>query len=295
MSENRSILKPYLALFGGLVFIGFAAIIVKRSDAPGIVTAFYRMAIASIILFWPFLYWLFIKRNRLRTKGVVYAFLAGICFGLDLSSWSTGVVMSNATIPTLMANLAPIWVGFGSMILFKENHKRKFWIGLLIAIAGVIVVLNRDIYVSGSQLYGSLLGILAGFFYGGFYILSQKGRKVLNTLSYLFISTLGSALILFFFAMFFHYNLTGYNRITWLLFLSIGIGVQVFGWMMVNYSQGYLSASIVSATLLGQPVLTALFATVLLDEKLTLWHITGGLIVIFGIYLVHSSKANNNV
>jgi len=194
-----------------------------------------------------------------------------------------------------MANLAPVWVGFGSMILFKENHKRIFWIGLLIAIAGVIVVLNKDIYASGSQLYGSLLGILAGFFYGGFYILSQQGRKILDTLSYLFISTLGSALILFFFAMLFHYNLTGYDRSTWLLFLSIGIGVQVFGWMMVNYSQGYLPASIVSATLLGQPVLTALFAIVLLNEKLTLWHIIGGLIVILGIYLVHYSKANNNV
>ncbi len=191
-----------------------------------------------------------------------------------------------------MANLAPVWVGFGSMILFKENHKRIFWIGLLIAIAGVIVVLNKDIYASGSQLYGSLLGILAGFFYGGFYILSQQGRKILNTLSYLFISTIGSALILFSFVKLFHYDLTGYDRSTWLLFLSIGIGVQVFGWMMVNYSQGYLSASIVSATLLGQPVLTALFAIVLLNEKLTLWHIIGGLIVILGIYLVHYSMAN---
>ena len=78
---------------------------------------------------------------------------------------------------------------------------------------------------------------------------------------------------------------------TWILFFAIGIGVQVFGWMMVNFAQGYLPASIVSATLLGQPVLTAMFAIVLLKEKLTLWHIGGGLIVIAGIYLVHNSKA----
>jgi drug/metabolite transporter (DMT)-like permease len=292
MKRENSLLKAYLALFGGVLFIGFAAVIVKLSEAPGIVTAFYRMAIALLILFWPFLFNLILKKSVLKTKGIVFALLAGICFGLDLSSWATGVVLSNATIPTLMANLAPVWVGFGSMILFKESHRRIFWVGLLIAVSGVIIVLNKDLYATGTQLYGSLLGILAGFFYGGFYLLSQQGRKILNTLSYLFISTLGSTVILSLFVTILDYNLTGYSLNTWLLFLAIGIGVQVFGWMMVNYSQGYLPASIVSATLLGQPLLTALFAIVFLHERLTIWHIVGGCIVIVGIYLVHYSKTN---
>jgi drug/metabolite transporter (DMT)-like permease len=142
-------------------------------------------------------------------------------------------------------------------------------------------------------MYGTLLGIVAGFFYGAFYLLSQTGRKFLNTLSYLFISTMGSTFILSIFVFLFNYELTGYNLNTWLLFLGIGVGVQVFGWMMVNYTQGFLPASIVSATLLGQPVLTALLAIVFLKEKLTVWHIGGGLIVIAGIYLVHYSKTKN--
>lgn len=294
MNQSPSHLKPYLALFGGVVFIGFAAIIIKLSEAPGIVTAFYRMAIASVILVWPFLYSLIVAKTRLNSKGVLFALLAGICFGLDMSSWSTGVVMSNATIPTLMANLAPIWVGFGSMILFKEKHKRIFWYGLILAVAGVITVLGNDLSSSIKQLYGTLLGVLAGIFYGCFYLFSQPGRKLLNTLSFLFISTIGSTLILTLFIFVFDYSLTGYSMNTWLLFLAIGIGVQVFGWMMVNYSQGYLPASIVSATLLGQPVLTALFAIGLLKEKLTMWHIAGGLIVIAGIYLVHYSKSKRS-
>ncbi len=294
MNDKHSDLKPYLLLFGGLFFIGFAAIIVKLSTAPGIVTAFYRMTIASAILIWPFLYSIVFLKSPLRFKGVVFAFLAGICFGIDMSTWSTGVVMSNATIPTLMANLAPIWVGFGSMIIFKEKHKQVFWFGLLLAIAGVIIVLGKDIYSSTAQMYGTLLGIIAGIFYGAFYLLSQNGRKLLNTLSYLFISTLGSVSILTIFVFLLNYKLTGYDMNTWLLFLAIGVGVQVIGWMMVNYAQGYLPASVVSATLLGQPVLTALFAIVLLKEKLTIWHISGGIIVIAGIYLVHYSKTKKS-
>lgn len=293
MSEKQSHLKFYLALFGGLIFIGFAAIIIKLSPAPGIVTAFYRMAIASVILIWPFLYSVVFLNKSLKIKGVFFALLAGICFGIDMSSWSTGVVMSNATIPTLMANLAPIWVGVGSMMIFKEKHKRVFWFGLVLAIAGIIAVLGKDIHSSTAQLHGTLLGIVAGIFYGGFYLLSQPGRKILNTLSYLFISTVGSTFILTIFVFLFDYKLTGYGLNAWLLFFAIGIGVQVFGWMMVNYAQGYLPASIVSATLLGQPLLTALFAIVLLKEKLTVWHVTGGLIVVVGIYLVHYSKSNN--
>jgi len=294
MSNNHSLFRPYLALFCGLSCIGFAAIIVKLSAAPGIVTAFYRMAIASSILILPFLYTLIYLKKSLKIKGLVFAFLAGICFGLDLSCWSSGVVMSNATIPTLMANLAPIWVGFGSMMVFHEKHKPVFWYGLLLAIVGVIIVLSNDINSSITQLYGTLLGVLAGFFYGGFYLLSQHGRRILNTLSYLFISTVGSTIILLLFVFLFDYELTGYDRNTYLLFFAIGIGVQVFGWMMVNYSQGYLPASLVSATLLGQPVLTALFAIILLNEKLTAWHIVGGLVVIAGIFLVHYSKSNTS-
>ena len=283
-------LRAYLSLFGGLSFMCFAAIFIKSAHAPGIVTAFYRMAIGAAILTIPFVYSLSKLKHSLPWKGILFAVLGGLCFATDMAFWSTGVVMSNATIPTLTANLAPLWVGFGSMIVYRQRHKPGFWIGLLVAIAGMVLLIHRDLDNNTKIGAGALMGTVAGLFYGIFYLFSQTGRKLLNTLQFLYISTLSSAIILFILMLIFGYEFTGYDRYTYLIFIGIGIGVQVCGWFLINYSQGYLPASTVAPTLLGQPVLTAFLAIWLLNEKLTIWHITGGLIVVAGIYLVHYSR-----
>ena len=47
---------------------------------------------------------------------------------------------------------------------------------------------------------------------------------------------------------------------TYLSFVALGILVQFVGWLLINFAQGYLRASIVAPVLLVQPVLTALLA-----------------------------------
>ena len=283
-------LKAYLSLLGGLSFMCFAAIFIKSAHAPGIVSAFYRMAVGTLILITPFLISLKKTKNKLSAKGILFAVLGGICFGCDLAFWSTGVVMSNATIPTLMANLAPLWVGFGTMLFFKQRHKPGFWIGLLVAITGMFILIHNDMSLNSKVGMGALLGLFAGIFYGIFYIVSELGRKLINTLHFLFASTLSSAVILTIFMLIFGYDFTGYDRFTYTMFLGLGVLVQVCGWFLINYSQGFLPASIVAPTLLGQPTLTAFLAVLLLGEHLTVWHWTGGGIVVLGIYIVHFNR-----
>ncbi len=65
---------------------------------------------------------------------------------------------------------------------------------------------------------------------------------------------------------------------------------QVLGYLAINYALGVLPASIVSPTLLAQPVVTALLAGPLLGEWLNVWQVAGGLAVLSGIYLVHRSR-----
>lgn len=267
-----------------------SAVLIKSSHAPGIVTAFYRMGIGAAVLLLPFLLHSILNTPPLPLKGIMMAVCAGLCFGLDLSFWSTGVVASNATIPTISANMAPIWVGLGSMFIFNEKHKPGFWMGLLLALFGLSLLIYNDISLPNNIVKGALLGMVAGIFYGGFYLFAQAGRKLLDTLCFLFISTFISAIVLCLVALLHNYEFAGYDRHTWLIFIAIGIGVQVIGWFLLNYSQGHLSASIVSPTLLGQPVITAILAATLIDEQLTWLHITGGIVVITGIYIVHFSR-----
>ncbi|MCK4633165.1 MAG: DMT family transporter, partial [candidate division Zixibacteria bacterium] len=86
-------------------------------------------------------------------------------------------------------------------------------------------------------------------------------------------------------------QLLGYDRFTLFNFLAIGLVVQLLGWSLINYAQGYLRASIVAPTLLLQPVVTAIIAVLLLGERFTTWHIAGGLIVLAGVFVVHRSRS----
>jgi drug/metabolite transporter (DMT)-like permease len=56
---------------------------------------------------------------------------------------------------------------------------------------------------------------------------------------------------------------------------------------------GYLPASIVSPTLLLQPVLTGLLAIPILGQALSLAQIVGGAAVLLGVYIVHRSRQSN--
>jgi drug/metabolite transporter (DMT)-like permease len=60
--------------------------------------------------------------------------------------------------------------------------------------------------------------------------------------------------------------------------------------MGVAYALGYLPASLVSPTLLLQPVLTGLLAVPILGETISLVQILGGAAVLIGILIVHRSR-----
>ena len=70
----------------------------------------------------------------------------------------------------------------------------------------------------------------------------------------------------------------------------MGVVSQSFGYLALNYALGYLLASVVAPTMLGQPVVKAILAGPLLDETLSLWQVLGGLAVLTGVYAVHCSQ-----
>ena len=288
-SENHKS-KAVLSLLAGVMLMGFSAIFIKSANAPGIVTAWYRMTIGAVILSIPFIVSQINPVKPLNIKGVKLAVLAGACFGLDMALWASGVVLSNATLPTLFANLAPIWVGLGAMIFFKERSRKGFWVGVAVAIIGFILLSAKGLNGSNRLVMGIFLGGLAGLFYSIFYLFAQNGRKLLDTISFHFISTASASVFLTILMLSFRYDFIGYDHHSYLMFLGIGVGVQVFGWLCITYTQGHMPARIIAPTVLAQPVITAILAFFLLDEQLTILHKLGGAVIIAGIYIVHITR-----
>lgn len=287
MQANK---KSYISIILGAIFISFSPVLIKATGAPGTITSFYRLLIGSLVLIVPFLISFLRNKKKLSTKGIALAALAGFLLAIDMALWTTGIMASNAALPTLVGNLASVWVGIGSVLIFKEKQTLGFWLGLLIALAGVTFLMLRDFYFPTGMFKGLLLGLLAGVFYAGFMLVTQKGRAHLNTISYLFFSSVATTIFLGIFALVLKEPFTGYSLHTWQLFLVMGVFIQAGAWFLINYAQGYLPASLITPTLLAQPVLAAVIAWFMLGEALSVWHIVGGVVVIVGIYIVHFSS-----
>lgn len=281
---------PYLGLVLGILSLGFSAIFVQLAQAPGTVLNFYRMGIAAVLFALPFGIQLKGRSAPLPRKAVRLAVLAGMVFAVDLALWSTGVNLSGATNPTLLANTAPIWVGLGSQIFLGERRGTIFWVGLALALTGSALILGQDALQSDELGLGTLLGLIGSFFYGGYFLLTQRGRESLNSLNFFWIVAASATVTLLVFTLIFRHPLLGYSRNTYLNFIALGVVVQVLGWFSINYAQGYLPAAIVAPTLLGQPVMTAILSYLLLGEAFTILQIGAGLIVILGVFFVHRSK-----
>ena len=285
-SQDRTL--TYLTLSVGLIAIGFSAIFVRQAGVPGTVASFYRMAIPTVILAAPAIKRL--REQKWSGAPLRWAMLGGFIFALDLGFWSSGVVLSGATIPTLLANTAPVWVGLGALLFFREELPRKFWLGLTIAFLGTALVMGLESLGAMSFDLGALLGLLGGIFYGAYFLVTQLGRKSLDALSYFWVSGVSATAALLIFNLLLSQPMWGFSSKTYFNLLALGLISQGIGLLALNYVQGLLPATIVSATLLGQPVVTALLAGPLLGEMLQPQQILGGAAVLLGVYIVHRSR-----
>lgn len=281
---------PYLALLIGIVGLGMSAIFVRWAGVPGAVSGFYRVGLAAAVMALPAA-----RQARaeapLSRRHLRLAVLAGLFFAADLTSWNTAVLISNAANATLLANTAPLWVGLVALLLFKEKLGTTFWAGLVLAMLGAAVILGGDFILHPHLGPGDLLGLLASFFYAGFFLTTQRVREGLGSLVSWWFSAAASTLMLLIASFALRQPLVGYSPLAYVNLLAVALFTQVGGYLAINYALGHLPASIVAPTMLGQPVLTALLAIPLLGEALG-WHqVLGGGMVVGGIWLVNQTRS----
>jgi drug/metabolite transporter (DMT)-like permease len=281
---------PYLAIVVGVLALGFSALFVRWANAPGPVTGFYRMALATLFLS-PLLIPQMGRGLGGKRQGIGLAILGGFFLALDLGLWNSAVNLTSAANATLFGNAAPIWVALVAALLFGERLRRRFWISLLLTMAGAALVLGADFNRHVLLGLGDLMALTASLGYAGYYLATQKGRLTLSALNYVWIAGASSGFWLLLISLMLRMPLTGYPPRSWLAFIGLALVTQTLGYVMVGYALGRLPASLVAPSMVGQPLVTALLAIPLLGERLLWFQWLGGAAVLIGIVMVHRSHA----
>lgn len=280
----------YLALIFSVAVMGSSAIFVKWANAPGAVFGFYRMVVAITISAVPFS--LQTKRNTTYSSPRHFwlAILGGLFLALNLSVWNNAALVTSAANATLFGNTSVFWVALGAIVFFREQLRAAFWGGLLLAIVGVFVILGQDFLVHPTLGIGDLMAILAGVFYSVFFLATARAREKLSAFVAWWVSSLVSALALLVITLVLQLPLFGYPMQTYLSILGAAILIQIGGYLAVNYVLGYISPSIVSSTLLAQPVFAAIYGVFLLGQPITAAQVIGGTLMLCGILIIHRTN-----
>ena len=288
--ENHTVktpLKAYLFLLLGVFCIGWSAILVKLAHAPALTSGFYRYFFCFLGLL-PI--WLYKKIKIPDAKTLLWIFFSGLLFVLDMSLWNLSIIRTSASVSTLLVSSVSIFVGLGSLIFFKQRLSKIYWIGLSVAMTGIFLVAGKDFVQNANVGIGHLMAIGAAIFYAGYLLTTQQVREKIDTVNFMGWSLLSCLFFSYLICWQQDLQMLRFDNQTWLSFVISGLICHLIGWLSINYALGIIPAAIVSPTLLIQPVLTFVFSFFLLNETLRTEQIFGGLIVIFGIYLVNRGR-----
>lgn len=226
---------------------------------------------------------------------MVFPLLAGIFTALDLGFWTASLSYTTAANATLLGNTAPLWVALGTWLILKKKLTLDFWRGLVIALFGAALIMGTDFILHPRFGIGDAMAILTGVFYGGYFLFTERSRRHFDPISHIWLVGIGASLSLFAANLALGYPMTGYPAQTWLVFLATAVVSQLIGYMSLAYALGHLPASVVSPTMILQPIVTTILAIPLLAEIPTVWQGIGGAIALVGIYMVNQSHSRNQV
>jgi drug/metabolite transporter (DMT)-like permease len=276
---------PYLALAAGILCIAWSAIFVRWTDIPGPASAFYRMLIPAMVLAPT---WLIGPRSvPVNRKTLLVIAIGGLFFALDLAFFNTSILQTSAANATLLGNNTPVFVGLFSWLIFRQRPSAAFWLGLLLALAGSVVIVWGDLVRHFKLSWGDAMALAAAACFAVYMIATERVRITTSTLVFLRLAMISSALFLLVINVALGISLKVPPGRSWAALFGLGLISQLGGYLALTYALGHLPATAASISLLSQGPLTAVLAAVLLAEPLASSQILGGVLVLSGVGLAN--------
>ena len=213
------------------------------------------------------------------------ALLSGVCLAVHFATWIQSLEYTTVASSAALVATTPLWVGIAAMVIFKEKLNNWRIGGMLLTIAGsVVIALSDQQSTQGSHpLLGNSLA-LVGAISGSIYFLIGRGvRNQIPLLHYIWMTYGSAALVLLLAGVSVGMTDLPVQPVAWLYLLGLAVGPQLLGHTSINFAMRHLSALLVSIALLGEPVGSAILALTLFGEHIAPFKFVGLLSLLAGI------------
>lgn len=301
MNQPRTRLILPLALFFAILAVSTASIFIKfaQRDAPSLVIAALRLTFASLALA-P----IALTRNRTELRGLTrgdlaLALLSGLFLSIHFATWITSLEYTTIASSVVLVSTGPLWVALLAPVFLREPLTRPVLIGMALALVGGILIgasdscrwsnslscPSLDQVLHGRALFGNLLALIGALTVAGYLMIGRKLRAKISLMPYIFLVYSTAAICLLVFMLVAGESPFGYAPITYLWILLLALIPQLIGHSTYNWGLAHLPAAFVAITTLGEPIGSAILAYFILQETPTAAILTGGVLILIGIYL----------
>jgi len=266
-------------ILGKYVFIGGA----------GLSTVlFVRFAITALV-FWIITIWREgFPKLQLKIWFILWG-MGGIGYSLMAGLYLSSVRYIPASLAALLLYAYPIIVTVIAVLTHQERFSRFKFFGLLLSTFGLVLVLG--VAMHNINPLGVALALGSAFVYATYIIIGNQVLKTTTPLVTITLISTSAALT---------YGIIGLTmrgttwNLTWNTWLGIG-GIAFFSTIiaMLTFFHGMKIIGATSASIIStlEPVMTVIFAVILLDEHLNLLQVAGGIFVVMGGILAVLSPA----
>ena len=267
----------------GVLAVSAAAIFIRLAEAPAIAVAFWRCALGAALLLPPAL----VQRERFpRGQDLWVGIASGVALGAHFGFWISSLDHTSVAASVVLVSTQPVFVAILAYLIFGERTSPLSFAGILAALVGTAVIAGDD-SVGSAALLGNALA-LAGAVTVAVYVLIGRSARTggIGVLPYSVVVYSAAALALLPVALVLDVRLWGYSGETWFWLSALTLGPQLMGHTVFNWALRYVEASVISGTILAEPVISALLAWLILAEKPGLPTILGGCVVLLGLFLL---------
>lgn len=288
---KKPFLSPVVILAVGVLATASSAILIRlaQTEAPSIVIASSRLTLATAML----LPWSLTRRRyelqALPARGWQLALLSGFMLGLHFAAYIASLRYTSIAAGTVLATSTPIWVGLASPLLLREPLTRRMGVGILLAVAGSLLIGLEQGGAGSRPLLGNVLALSSALTGAVYFLIGRRLRPHLSLLSYTTIVYGCAAVTLLALTALLGQSLLGYVPSIYLLFFLMALFPQLLGHSSYNYALAFLPAAYVSIAVISEPIGASILGLLIFGEAPGELAISGGLLILAGI--LFSSRA----
>jgi drug/metabolite transporter (DMT)-like permease len=269
-----------------------SAILIRLSRAPESVMAFYRVSF-TILLLLPLTRGARGELAGVSRRDAVAAVGAGLTLAVHFATWFVSVDLTTVAASVTLVQTQPLFVAAGAALLLRERITRWTVAGILVAMVGVATMSAEGLLgmtAAPAPLAGNALALLGAVAAAAYVLAGRSIRQRVPVVPYVLVVYAVAAAGLLAVALGQGVPLLGYPPREWVLFLGMALGPGILGHTLINWALEHVESSVVSVSLVGEPVGSALLAALVLAEIPGALTVVGGAVVIAGIVVTARSR-----